>query len=1604
MAKRRKPPSRIPLPEVANPYINMKRKLLVLLGLLFLAAPAAMQAQSGSGDGYNYSINASNTNTITITLYTGSGGAVTIPTNINGLLVTSIGSNAFTESSDGPWDLTGVTISGSVTSIGSDAFGACESLTGVTIPNSVTNIGNDAFPDCYSLINVTIGSGVTSIGDNAFYLCYNLTSITIPDSLTSIGDNAFDACGLTSLTVPNSLTSIGPGAFCNCGSLAAITVDTNNPAYISVAGVLFNQSQTALIQYPAGKAGTSYTIPNSVTNIGNYAFSDCTSLASVTISPSVISLGDDAFNECFNLTSVTIPNSDTNIGDYAFSDCTSLTNITIGNSVSNIGSYAFDDCSSLTNVTIPGSVTSIGADAFDYCSSLTGVFFESNAPAAYSPDFLYDFNATVYYLPNTSGWSSNFAGLPTSMWYPPGPFGYTIGNGTITITAYLGSGGAVTIPSEINNVLVTSIGTGAFADTSLTGVTMGTNITSMGDGAFENCTRLASVTIPNSVTNIGDETFWGCTSLISVTIGNSVTSIGEDAFLACTSLASITIPASVTSIDSGAFADTSLTGVTIGTNITSIGPAAFDGQRMTAITVAAQNLFYSSVDGVLFDKSQTTLVEYPRGLLGSYIIPNSVTNIGDGAFENAYLTNVSIPNSVTSIGEEAFGYCPNLTSITIPNSVTSLGAYAFSEEDYEGPGSLTNVTIGNSVTNIGNQAFGGCNSLLSVTIGNRVANISAYAFDGCTSLTTITIPNSVTNIGDYAFDGCTNLASVYFEGNAPAADSTVFYDDVNDVTLNTTAYYLAGTTGWADFSANTGLTVMPWIPGSLQVTITPTNAVSGGAQWQVDSGPGENSGVTLTNLTAGSHIVSFTPISGFATPAPQTITITSGETTTTSGVYTVVPAGALSVTLLPASAVSAGAQWQVDSGTNENSGATVTNLSAGIHTLSFTPISGWITPANQIVTITSGATTMAGGIYAAFAPGTTVFPIATNGAASEAGIFAAFGRTNYLVGIQGDGTTNNTAISAQLISTNGTLAGSRILPGRTGGIPYVAFDGTNFLLVWSDDSLVATGGNDQVYGQFVSQTGTLVGSPFTFGPTSEEQDMQGGGGSLLAFDGNNYLAVWDTGGFHDSPGGDIHGALFSQTGSLVAPIIPLTSETNGALAPNVAFGKTNYLVVWNNRRATGPEEYDIYGEFISTNGTQGIAFVISQTPTPSYDPCCAAFDGTNFMVVWSKNIGSASPNTIWNLYGRVVSADGTLPGNEVAMVTDPNDPELPSLAFDGANYLLAWSVGELSTNSQIVFQFFNQAGSAIGPEFYPFSPTGTNVPLAGGVLFDGRRFEITAAVGGGLGIGSEGAAFTSSTGTYGTFLSTTDAELQPSVAVETASQTIAVGGNVTFSVTVVGTAPLSYAWYRNGANIAAATNSSYTINNVQLVDSGSQFVCVISNAYGSVTSSVVTLTVAVPVPITGIKLSGANLVLNGVNGQSGAMYYVLMSTNLTLPLSQWTCVATNVLSASGNFTITVTNTVTRNVPQRFYRMVLLNGTLTTVVSPVIQTVRRSGSSCTFTWSTVTNQMYQIQATASLAPANWTNLGGTITATNSSMTVSEPIGGNSQQFYRVVLLP
>ncbi len=265
----------------------------------------------------------------------------------------------------------------------------------------------------------------------------NITSVKIGYGVESIGIIAFYECSsLTSIRIPNSVTSIGDRAFSNTGYYNNENNWENGVLYIG----------KYLIEAKSEISG-SYAIKDGTLCIGGGAFSDCESLTSITIPNSVTSIVDSVFDYCTSLTSITIPDSVTSIGNGAFRYCSSLTSITIPNSVTSIGSHAFDHCESLTSITIPNSVTSIGSHAFYHCSSLTSII-----------------------IPNS----------------------------------------------------VTSIGSGAFKYcSSLTSITIPDGVTSIGSYAFDHCESLTSITIPNSVTSIGKEAFYCCKSLTNITFNGT---------------------------------------------------------------------------------------------------------------------------------------------------------------------------------------------------------------------------------------------------------------------------------------------------------------------------------------------------------------------------------------------------------------------------------------------------------------------------------------------------------------------------------------------------------------------------------------------------------------------------------------------------------------------------------------------------------------------------------------------------------------------------------------------------------------------------------------------------------------------------------------------------------------------------------------------------------------------------------------------------------------------------------------------------------------------------------------------------------------------------
>ena len=659
---------------------------------------------------------------------------------------------------------TAYSIPAGVTSIEFGAFAGCSGLTSITIPDSVTCIGYGAFESCTGLTSLTIPNSVTTIGGNAFNGCSSITSITIPDSVTTIGNYAFDSCtGLTSLTLPDSVTSIGGGAFYGCSNLTSVTIGNGvasisynkvfnscdklsqinvkpgNLLYSSVDGVLFSKDKTKLIKYPQGKAETSYTVPDGVTSIVEYAFRDCNSLTSITIPDSVTTMDDYAFDGCRHLTSVYISDianwCSISFGSFGGSGSSPLmegaslyldgklvTDLVIPNGVTSIGDYAFRYYSNLTSVTIPDSVTSIGGHAFDGCGSLT----------------------------------------------------------------------SITIPNS-----VTSIGGHAFYGcASLTSITIPDGVRSISDFAFSECSNLTSVTIPDSVTSIGWSAFSSCSSLTSITIPDGVTSIDNDAFEYCRSLTSITIPAGVTNIGYHAFGGcSSLVDITIPDDITCIGSGTFSDTKIYNDESNWENgVLY--IGNYLICAKNTLSDKYTIKAGTSAIVGGAFSSCSN-------LTDVTIPDSVTSIGDYAFSECTNLTSVTIPDSVINIGADAFditgiynNEANWENNvlyignhlikaketlpieyvvrsgtnviasgafeycSSLKSITIPYGVTSIGSEAFYGCSSLASITIPDGVTNIGKETFLGCLNLTSVNIPDSVIEIGDNAFYQCDNLTQI----------------------------------------------------------------------------------------------------------------------------------------------------------------------------------------------------------------------------------------------------------------------------------------------------------------------------------------------------------------------------------------------------------------------------------------------------------------------------------------------------------------------------------------------------------------------------------------------------------------------------------------------------------------------------------------------------------------------------------------------------------------------------------------------------------------------------------------------------------------------------
>ena len=646
----------------------------------------------------------------------------------------------------------------------------------VSLPEGLSSIGSGAFFCCEYLNSIEIPESVTSIGDNAFMVCTSLSRLEIPESVTSIGDNAFARCmSLNRLEIPAGVRSIGRNVFAFTNIQEGVFVAPDNPAYRSdERGVLFTEDGTVLLYCPPSVEG-SYTVPDTVRTISEFAF-----------------------ESCHGLTAVTIPEGVTDIGDGAFDGC------------------------EIAEVTLPASLRSLGKDAFGE-GYYAPAFFVADGNSVYASDSNGAlFNADRTELLRVPGSYKGAYQIPETV----AVIGESAFYDCYDLTA-------VTIPDGVG-----SIGGHAFSGCyDLTAVTIPDSVSTVGDYAFYGCSSLSVVTIPDRVGSIGDCTFFDCYNLTAVTIPDGVGSIGVSAFSGCCNLTAVTIPDSVSTIGDYAFSGCSLTTVTIPGSVRSLGSGAFDGAVSAGFSVDPDNPAYSSdARGALFNKDQTVLLCIPRSL-EAYSVPETVTEIADAAFSGCWqLRTVTIPEGVTGIGDDAFSNCSELVELTLPDSLRSIGANAFnfcdhlrqlsiprsvtsispdafvncrnlrglsvspgnpaysSDEsgvlfnrdktvliqmlsgfygDYSVPesvvtigesafancGGLQAVSIPDGVRSIGSGAFQWCSALREVRLPDGIAALEELVFADCSSLESVTIPAGVKLIGEYAFFGCTELRS-----------------------------------------------------------------------------------------------------------------------------------------------------------------------------------------------------------------------------------------------------------------------------------------------------------------------------------------------------------------------------------------------------------------------------------------------------------------------------------------------------------------------------------------------------------------------------------------------------------------------------------------------------------------------------------------------------------------------------------------------------------------------------------------------------------------------------------------------------------------------------
>lgn len=648
-----------------------------------------------------------------------------------------------------------------VTEVLGGAFSLC-GFTSIQIPPTVKAIRKYAF-DRTRVSTIEIADGVEKIEQLTSFENEYIKSLRLPANLTELEGAICRLSGLESIDLPVRLASISEWDLQYCYKLKEINVPKGNKHFISKDDVLYSKDEKTLVRYPYGKEDESFTLPNSVEAIENYAFCNNQQLQEVKIRAGshlkVIKKG--AFNRCYNLKEITFHNDLEEIQERVFADCVNLEEIIIPKSVKNMGANVFYNCSVLVI----------------YCEA-------ESKPQNWDENWNVD-NCNVIW-----NCKKNDQADDGRFYVTEDGLRYAIKDGFASVCEQITEVEEVHIASSIRykgeNYAVTAIEKDVFRyDDTLTSVTIPATVKMIGEQAFEDCSKLTSVNFEEGCEDmtIGARAFSDCKALTTITLPEGVTTICEEAFAYCNYLKYISIPNSLTAIENKAFYlchninynlhaglrylgnennkfmclmkvySTATTAANIHTScrfimpdvfesnswevksatipesVVYIGEAAFSfASSLESIEVAEGNPYYSSSDGILFNKDKSEIICYPRGKTDTrYVIPKGVTRIGKKAFYyNQNLDRITISGDVRVIDDDAFNNCNNLSNVTMKEGVTYIGNRAF-----DNCSRITTLNLPLSLTYIGDEAFATCYNVKKIVISKNVTYVGAGAFDDC---------------------------------------------------------------------------------------------------------------------------------------------------------------------------------------------------------------------------------------------------------------------------------------------------------------------------------------------------------------------------------------------------------------------------------------------------------------------------------------------------------------------------------------------------------------------------------------------------------------------------------------------------------------------------------------------------------------------------------------------------------------------------------------------------------------------------------------------------------------------------------------------------------